>query len=670
MPPTTEPANPVPLAAAWPRKGPASRNIAVFDGPANWVMSAGFLGDGQFVFSASLDHTVRVYETATGLQRASLDIGAVPRFLAGRPQASTDGALLLVPSFDGLVHAGPWEGPDSFHVLPVSTVVKVTRAALAPDNDHVLTGHFDGTVRVSSLSAPDDALVLAGTPTGDLIACVAFSRDGRYAAAGTGAGKIRLWDLTRPQEPIVLPAHADWVNTVEFSANGQLLASSSDDKTARLFSVPDGRLVAKLTTHTDRVISAVFSHAGDLLATAGVDKRVHVSDTRTGELQAVVQGPADEVQSVAFSADDRLLAVPSVDGTCRICYSHNGSTLFELNDHHGAVFTAEFKAAGNLLITASADLTARLWNVDTGRVFWDHRGQVNTAVFSHDSRYVATACEDGAARVIETAEGSRVALVANHEGAVNNAAFSYDGTLLVTAGQDAAARVTAWQSGDALAVLQHDLEVDAAVFTADPDHLITSTRREAVLWQWRTGQRLTTFAPPAEERAANPFIAIIGVDISRDNSMVVTAHYDQYARTWDAITGTQLAALRHAGIVYTAAFDDAGDQVVTSSGGDGHVRVWDPRTGQLLRTLAGPSRQLRCAALSPDGRLAAAGDAEGIVTVWNVLDEQVAAVLRQHAETIMSIVFSPDSALLLTASDDWTAKAVAIESLPPLQELV
>ena len=94
------------------------------------------------------------------------------------------------------------------------------------------------------------------------------------------------------------------------------------------------------------------------------------------------------------------------------------------------------------------------------------------------------------------------------------------------------------------------------------------------------------------------------------------------------------------------------------------------RTGQLLRTLAGPSRQLRCAALSPDGRWAAAGDAEGIVTVWNVLDEQVAVVLRQHAETIMSMVFSPDSALLATASDDWTAKAVAIESLPPLWEPV
>ena len=61
----------------------------------------------------------------------------------------------------------------------------------------------------------------------------------------------------------------------------------------------------------------------------------------------------------------------------------------------------------HLLLTASADRTARLWNVDTGRVFWDHRGQVNTAVFSQNGTKVATACEDGAARVFETAGAAR-----------------------------------------------------------------------------------------------------------------------------------------------------------------------------------------------------------------------------------------------------------------------
>jgi WD40 repeat protein len=703
MPPTTDHGNATPPAAAWLACDPASslrlaldvlagnfapqaqhllhwalghlRNVVVLRGHADWVMSAGFIADGQFVFTASLDHTVRIWATATGEQHASFNIGAPVRFLSGAPQVSANGALLLVVGFDGLVHAGPWQGADSLPVLPVSVDVRVNRAAIAADNDHILTGHANGTVRVSSLSTPDDVIVLAGTPDEDPIACVAFSPDrpdgpdDRYAAVGTRTGNIRLWNLARPGRPVVLPAHADWVNTVEFSHDNLLLASSSDDKTARLFSVPEGRLVAALRTHTDRVIGAGFSHQDELVVTAGVDKTARLFETRTGDQRAVIQGVGDEVQSAAFSPDDRLVAVASVDGTCRICYTHNGSTLFELQDHNGPVYTIAFNAAGNSVVTASADRTARLWDVDIGHVFWGHHGQVNTAVFSHDGRYVATACEDGAARVFETAGGSQVAVVAGHEGAVNGAAFNCDGTLLLTVGQDSTAQVAAWQTADAPVVLHHDLEVDAGAFSFDGNRVITSTSREAVLWQWRTGERLTTFTSSPEERAVNLFIAIIGVDLSPDASRVVTAHYDQHARLWDAATGAQLRALEHAGIVYKAVFSYDGAQVITASG-DGHVRVWDTVTGGLLHELVGPSRQLRCAAFSPDGRWAAAGDDEGGVTIWNVADEQVAAVLQQHTETVMSVVFRADGAALLTASDDGTAKAAAIDSFRPLEEVV
>ena len=695
---TTEQGNATPYAAAWVGDDPASSlrlaldvlegnsvrqaepllrwalghlpETVVLSGQTDYVTSASFSPDGRFVLTACLDHVVRVFEAATGEQRASFDIGAAPRFQSGRPEFSSDGTLLIVPGFDGRLHIGPWEGAAPLPVLPVSLDVGVSRAALTRDNINVITGHIDGTVRVSPLSTPGQVVPLAGTP-GDPIACVAVSPNGRYTAAGTRTGDIRLWDLTTPGQPVVVPAHKGWVNTVEFSFDNRLLVSSSDDATARLFAVPDGRLVAELDTNTDRVNAARFSHNGELVVTASVDKTARVFDTRIGAERAVMQGVADEVQSAEFSPDDSLVAMASVDGTVRICYTRNGSTLFELTDHKGAVFTVAFDPAGTRVVTASADQTARLWDVNIGHVFGGHTAEVNTAVFSRDGTHVATACEDGVARVFETAGDSPVALVADHEGGgVNSAAFNNDGTFLVTAGQDRTARVTAWQTAAAPVVLPHDLEVDAALFTFDGNEVITCTRHEVALWNWRAGQRVTTFAPPPDEQAANPFIAIIGVDISPDNRTVVTAHYDQKARLWDAATGAQVHSLEHAGVVYTAVFSDDGGRVVTASGGDGHVRLWDAQTGALLRTLVGPSRQLRCAALSRDAQWAAAGDAEGNVTIWSVINEQVAAVRRLHAALIMSVVFSPDSTAIATASDDGTAKSVAVGSFQPLDELV
>src|SRR5262245_27521912 len=117
-------------------------------------------------------------------------------------------------------------------------------------------------------------------------------------------------------------------------------------------------------------------------------------------------------------------------------HTHNGGTLFELQDHSGPVYTVAFNAAGDTAVTASADRTARLCNVEIGHVFWGHRGPLNTAAFSDDSAYVATACEDGAARVFPAGGDSPVAVVAGQKGAVNSAAFNGDGTLLLTAGQD------------------------------------------------------------------------------------------------------------------------------------------------------------------------------------------------------------------------------------------
>lgn len=645
------------------------RETAVLGRHADWVTSASFGPDGRFVLTASLDHRVTVFDVATGEPRASFDIGAAPRFLSGRPQFSFDGTMLIVPGFDGRLHIGPWEGAASLPVMPISADTRVTRAALTRDNRKVITGHSDGTVRMSPFPGPGDAVHLAGTPDNNPIACVAVSPNGRYAAAGMRSGELRLWDLDRPDRTVVLEAHSAWANTVGFSDDNRLLVSSSDDCTAQVFSVPDGWLVAKLSTHADRVNSAAFSQNAEMVVTAGVDKTARVFAARTGQQLAVMRGVADEVQSAEFSPDGKLVAMASVDGTARVCYTHNGGTLFELDAHIGAVFTAAFDSSGTQLVTAGADRTARLWDVDLGHVFWDHRAEVNTAVFSRDGRYVASACEDGKGRVFEATGDTPVAVVTEHAGGVNSAAFNDDGALLVTAGQDHTARVTEWQSGHPSTVLHHKLEVDMAVFTSDGNQVITCTRQQAELWDWRAGQSVRSFAPPPEEQAANPFIAIIGVDISRDNSKVVTAHYDQ-ARLWNAETGTQLGLLKHDAVVYTAVFSDDSSKVITASGKDGHARIWDANTCELIHTLAGPSRQLRCAALSPDGQLAAAGDAEGHGIIWRVISEQVVAVRQLHTDIIMSVAFSPDSAVFVTAGDDHLVRTVDIDSLRPLDELV
>jgi WD40 repeat protein len=625
----------------------------------DWVMSVAISCDGGHVLTASLDNTLKVWLVATGEEVARFDLDVPARFFSGAPQFSDDGTRLFVTTVDGRIHVGPWAGSAPLQLLPIGLESAVNRAALATDNDTFIAGLEDGRVLLSKLSQLDTVTILSG-PSNDPISCVAFSSDRRYAAAGTRNGNTRVWDLQSPDQPVPLRPHAGYVNTVAFNPAGDLLATSSDDGTANIFN-PGGDLLAEVS-HGDRVNSAEFSGDGAMLATASVDKTAGVFHARTGQRIATVHGHHDELVAAKFSHDRMLLATAGSDGKSLVSSARTGGVLRELSDHVGAVFDVAFTPDGRILATAGADSTARLRDITTGQLFAGHKAAVNTVAISPpDGQFAATASEDGFAHVYRTADGERITALDGHIGGVNSAAFSPDGIRLATAGQDRTVRVTEWQVPDAVSkVFNHEAEVDSAEFSPDGLSLATSTRFEVLILNLQTGQPRIRIRP---EPAAvhNPFAAFLGVSFSPDSKFLVTHHYDQKARIWDARTGALIRPLvAHTSLVYTSLFDRSGRRVVTASG-DGTARVWLAATGRQLQVLTSPVGQLRCAAFVGDGQLVVGGTVNGRVLVWRVADEQLLLDLPQHAALVKSVTASPNGNLLLSSSDDWTAKAISLQ---------
>jgi WD40 repeat protein len=143
-----------------------------------------------------------------------------------------------------------------------------------------------------------------------------------------------------------------------------------------------------------------------------------------------------------------------------------------LRGHTGAVTDAAISSDAFRVATASQDGTARVWKADgTGEstVLRGHEGPVSSVAFNREGWRVVTASQDGTARIWSAAGGTEQAVLRGHQGPVMLAGFSADASRVFTLGEDGTARV--WgPDGTALANLRAEgADARYAMWAISPD---------------------------------------------------------------------------------------------------------------------------------------------------------------------------------------------------------
>ena len=154
-----------------------------------------------------------------------------------------------------------------------------------------------------------------------------------------------------------------------------------------------------------------------------------------------------------------------------------------------------FSHNGKLLASASSDTTIRLWDTATGvalnillaNTLTGQMDHVNSVAFSHDSALLVSAFSSGTVRLWEAATGTLRSTLEGHTDWVNSVAFSHDSALVASASSDTTIRL--WDPATGLALnnlVGHTHRVNSGRHTRQLyDRL---TRKEAaVLAQLRTG---------------------------------------------------------------------------------------------------------------------------------------------------------------------------------------
>jgi WD40 repeat protein len=164
------------------------------------VTAVAFSPDGKSVYTASLDHNVRRFES---------DSGKLVRTFTGHNDAVL--ALTITADGKGLISSGQepplrWWNPDTGDTTSIQYGPNgpVNGLSLSPDGKYLVSAGSDGSVRLWETGSRNDVHTFTAGETWQFAAACA---PGGKLAAGAGAdGVIRLWDVAGQKLRIAIAA--------------------------------------------------------------------------------------------------------------------------------------------------------------------------------------------------------------------------------------------------------------------------------------------------------------------------------------------------------------------------------------------------------------------------------------------------------------------------------
>lgn len=340
------------------------------------ITALAWKAEGGLLASGSIDETVKIWDTTTGLEKITLrgsrsavmsvEWGPGERLATG----SSEGGVLIFESIED----------QEYLRLPGHTS-RATAVAWNPAGTLLASGGDDGFARIWDTKKRKQIRAFKGHDPGGiipqfgLIRSLAWSPDGKKVVSGGLDGQIKGWDLESGGEDFGLQPRYGAIWAVSWNSTGSCLAAGCEDGTILLVDNPGsgGRLRA-LQGHRRRVRALDWNPAGNRLVSAGGDGLIKVWDAKAEKELARMEDTRARVIGVAWSRAGDRIATSHSDRFVMTWDPVSGKKLKTMVGHNDFVDGVAWTPDGGRIVSAGIDNSVRLWDPEFGEETFALRG--------------------------------------------------------------------------------------------------------------------------------------------------------------------------------------------------------------------------------------------------------------------------------------------------------
>jgi len=267
------------------------------------------------LFATCSHQDIRVWNARTCAELLRIQI---PNLECNCVCFARDGKAILSGWSDGKIRAfGPQSGKLLF-VINDAHVGGVTAIACANDPQRIVSGGFDGSVRVWRITAESRVMIGSMKEHKATVNCIKVRGNDLEFVSASSDGSCIIWDMRRFVRNNSLFASTFFKAVLYHPDESQLLTTGTDRKITN-WDAYDGSAIRIVDGSTSAEVNTLdIAGSGEFFVSGGGDKILKLWHYDEGQCQAVGIGHSGAITRVAVSPDQRNLVSVGDEGAILI----------------------------------------------------------------------------------------------------------------------------------------------------------------------------------------------------------------------------------------------------------------------------------------------------------------------------------------------------------------